>query len=258
MEAESTKVIKIFYCYARKDKTLRDELEKHLGALKRSGQITTWFDREILPGKEWAQEIDTRLNTADLVLLLVSPDFIHSDYCYSKEMLRALERREAGETHVIPIILRPVDCEGTPICKLQMLPTDGKPVTKWKTRDDAFRDISGEIRKVIATLQKTVTQWVIEGNDHFSAKSYQEALTAYEHAIRLRPNEAMLYGNKSLILRYLKRYEEALAAAEYAISLDPNSALADHNKGWALRLLRRYQEAQEAFSKAEELGYDRR
>jgi len=84
--------IKLFYCYAREDKALRDELEKHLSWLKRRYQLKNWHDREIVPGEEWEQSIDTHLNTAHLILLLISPDFMASDYCYGKEMQRALNR----------------------------------------------------------------------------------------------------------------------------------------------------------------------
>jgi hypothetical protein len=153
-EVEQTQVIKIFYCYAREDKALRDELDKHLGALKRLGQITTWYDRKILPGVEWKREIDTHLNTSDIVLLLVSSHFISSDYCYGIEMRQALERHTAGEAHVIPIILRPVDWKETPIGDLQVLPTDGKPITRWRNRDEAFHSVTQGIRDVIEMLQK--------------------------------------------------------------------------------------------------------
>src|SRR5438874_295420 len=94
--------IKLFYCYAHEDKTLRNELEIHLSWLKRRYQLTNWHDREILPGEEWEQAIDKNLNTAHLILLLVSPDFMASDYCYGKEMQRALERYKEGTCSVIP------------------------------------------------------------------------------------------------------------------------------------------------------------
>src|SRR5437660_11111355 len=111
MIAELPKVIKLFYCCAREDIALRNELEKHLGPLRRQGQITSWYDQNISVGKEWKREIDANLNTADIILLLISPDFMHSDYCYSIEMKRALERHENREARVIPIILRHVDWE---------------------------------------------------------------------------------------------------------------------------------------------------
>lgn len=97
-------------------------------------------------------KVDEHLNTSQIILLLISPDFIASDYCYDKEMNRALERHEVGEARVIPVILRPVDWTKAPFSKLKALPTDGKAVTKWANRDSAFLDIAQGIRKVIEEL----------------------------------------------------------------------------------------------------------
>ena len=144
-----TRTIKVFYSYARADDKLRNELEKHLSLLKRQGEISAWHDREIGAGQEWAKEIDAHLNSADLILLLVSPDFMASDYCYDVELKRALERHESGEARVIPIILRPVDWQGTPFGKLKPLPTNGIPISRWPDRDEAFCDVVRGIRKSI-------------------------------------------------------------------------------------------------------------
>lgn len=146
--------IKIFCCYAHKDGVLQDQLVKHLEPLRRTGQVTTWYDRELLPGMEWKQEIDRHLNTSDIVLLLVSPNFMSSDYCYSIEMQKALERHERGEARVIPVILRPVNWKETPIWKLQALPTDGKPIVGWRDRDEAFQDVLKGVIAVVSSLQK--------------------------------------------------------------------------------------------------------
>ncbi len=89
-----------------------------------------------------------------IILLLVSQDFLASDYCYEKEMKRALERHEAGEARVIPIILRPTHLEVTPFSKLQALPTEAKPITLWPDRDEAFVDVVRGIQKVIDRLTK--------------------------------------------------------------------------------------------------------
>jgi hypothetical protein len=152
MEAEPTRAIKIFYCYARKDKVLRDELDKHLEVPRRLGQVTVWYDREIQPGTDWRSEIDRHLNTSDIILLLVSPNFMHSDYCYGVEMHRALERHRAGEARVIPIILRPVGWKETPIGNLQALPLNGKPITRWPDRDEALQDVVRGIGEVVRVL----------------------------------------------------------------------------------------------------------
>jgi hypothetical protein len=145
--------IKIFFCYAREDDVLRQGLEKQLRALKRQGIIDIWYDREINAGTEWKKEIDKHLNSAQIILLLVSPDFMDSDYCYSIEMKRAMERHERGEARVIPIILRPVYWQAALFSKLQVLPTDGKPLTdrNWHTLDEAFFNVAEGIRAAIDT-----------------------------------------------------------------------------------------------------------
>ncbi|MBI1897660.1 MAG: toll/interleukin-1 receptor domain-containing protein, partial [Acidobacteria bacterium] len=119
--------VSVFLSYAHRDERLREELDKHLSPLRRSSLIDTWHDRRITPGTDLDTEIDRRLASADLVLLLISPDFINSDYCYRREMRTALQRHARGQTRVIPIILRPVDWRRTPIGRLLATPRDAKP-----------------------------------------------------------------------------------------------------------------------------------
>ena len=147
-----TAPVDVFYSYAREDEELRDELKKHLTLLKRQGLINDWHDRLIEAGGNWEQEISAHLNTAQIILLLISANFIASDYCYGVEMERALERHNNGEARVIPIILRPVDLEGSPFRSLQALPKDAKPVTKWDDRHEAFENIAQGIREVISNF----------------------------------------------------------------------------------------------------------
>jgi TIR domain len=146
--------VKIFFCYAREDEELLNKLKSHLRPLQREGLIDVWYDREISAGTEWEQEIKQHLNNAQIILLLVSPDFMNSDYCYSVEMKRALERHNRKEAKVIPIILRPVYWHGEPLGKLQALPTDGKPVRSpyWHDLDSAFYNVVMGIRKVVKVL----------------------------------------------------------------------------------------------------------
>ncbi|HMR68126.1 MAG TPA: TIR domain-containing protein, partial [Anaerolineae bacterium] len=144
--------IKLFFSYAHEDEELRDELAKHLRILERQGIISAWYDRDITAGMEWANAIDDNLNTADIILLLVSPDFIASDYCYDQEMKRAMERHEAGEAIVIPVILRKTNWTSAPFSKLQALPKNAKPVKSWTDQDEAFTFISEQIQKVAQML----------------------------------------------------------------------------------------------------------
>ncbi|MFL5697142.1 MAG: TIR domain-containing protein [Ktedonobacteraceae bacterium] len=152
LTAKPTKALELFYSYAHNDEKWRKKLETHLSTLQRQKFITGWHDRNISAGTEWATEIDTHLNTAHIILLLISPDFISSEYCYSVEMMRAMERHKAGEAHVIPIILRPTDCKGTPFEQLQALPTNAKPVTRWPDRDEALLNVANGIRRAVEEL----------------------------------------------------------------------------------------------------------
>jgi tetratricopeptide (TPR) repeat protein len=141
--------IEVFYSYAHEDEPFRQELEKHLSLLKRQGVIAGWHDRHITAGAEWKGQIDQHLESAQIILLLISPDFMASDYCYDVEMTRALERHEQREARVIPVLLRYADWESAPFGKLQYLPRNRKPVKSWADQDEAFREIAKEIREVI-------------------------------------------------------------------------------------------------------------
>jgi hypothetical protein len=144
--------LSLFYSYSSRDGALRDELETALSLLRRQQVISGWHDRRVVAGTEWERQIDQHLEAADIILLLVSPDFIASDYCYDLEMTRALERHEAGTARVIPIILRPCDWKTALFGKLQALPRDGKPVTTWGNRDEAFADVARGLREAVRGL----------------------------------------------------------------------------------------------------------
>ena len=133
--------------YSHADEDLRNELEKHLAALKRQGAITTWHDRRIAPGDELHGQISDQLDRADIILLLVSADFIASDYCYDVEMSRALERHHRDEASVIPVILRPCDWKQTPFGGLMAVPKDGKPVVEHSNLDHGFLEVAQAVRR---------------------------------------------------------------------------------------------------------------
>jgi len=147
----------VFASYSHGDEALHDELAKHLKPLEREGVIRPWHDRKISAGRELWTAIDNVLENADIILLLISPDFVASDYCWSREMKRAMERHESGEARVIPVILRPVDWHKTPFGKLLALPTDGKPVVSWDSNDDGLLDIAKGIRRVAEELRAEET-----------------------------------------------------------------------------------------------------
>jgi hypothetical protein len=141
--------LRVFVSYSRRDKEFLKELEIHLAPLRRQKLISVWTDQQIDAGTEWRGAIEEKFEAADLALLLVSPDFIASDFCYEDEMTQALERHVRGTTRVIPILVRPVDLQGTPIARLQALPRDNQPVTTWPNRDEAWLDIVQGIRSAV-------------------------------------------------------------------------------------------------------------
>ncbi|MEO7329746.1 MAG: TIR domain-containing protein, partial [Minicystis sp.] len=145
--------LRVFCSHAQADEPLLEELRKHLAPLRRAGLIEVWDDRLVTPGSDSKEQIDLRLDQADLILLLISPDFTASDYCYGVEAGRALARHARGEALVIPILLHPVDIDLLPIALLRPLPRDLRPVTLWPVRDEAWLDVERGIRRAVEMLR---------------------------------------------------------------------------------------------------------
>jgi internalin A len=156
---EEERHVPLLFCsYSHKDEALRNELETHLKLLQRQGLVETWHDRKIEAGEDWRQKIDEKMERADLILFLVSSDFIASDYCYEREMARALERHDAGEARVIPVIVRDVNWARAPFARLQALPAGGLPVTRWPDRDSAWRGVAEGIERVVLEARKKLQE----------------------------------------------------------------------------------------------------
>lgn len=151
-EVTIKKKIKLFFSYSHKDEELRDELEKHLVMLKRQGIISTWYDRKIDAGSILDKEIDDNLKDSNIILLLISVDFIASDYCYNNEMTEALKMHENKKAVVVPVILRSCDWTSAPFSNLLALPTDGKSITTWSDKDLAFLNVAKGIKNIITKL----------------------------------------------------------------------------------------------------------
>lgn len=166
--------ISIFISYSHRDDKLRQELDTHLSSLRRPGLISVWHDRRIVPGEEWEREIAENLEAADIILLLISSDFIASDYCYKVEMERAVERHDAGEAVVIPVILRSCVWQGAPFGKIQGLPLGVKPVASAANRDEAFTEVVTGIQRAVEKLR------------------LRRAGSAAASGNRLRPNRRLL------------------------------------------------------------------
>ncbi len=140
---------KLFLSYSHQDEELKNKLATHLAPLRRSGKIAVWQDRQILPGTEWDAAIKAELAEADIILLLVSPDFIASDYIWMHEIAGAMERHERREAVVVPIIVRPCDWHDMPFAKVQALPRNAKPVTQYANQDEAWLEIVQGIKRVV-------------------------------------------------------------------------------------------------------------
>ena len=145
--------MRAFISYSHKDTAAVERLHTHLALLLREGRIDAWFDRMIMPGGQIDVEITRELEECDLFMILVSPDFLASDYCVNREMRRALERHNAGEAHVVPIIIRPCDWMSSPLGQLKALPCDGKPISEWSNDDSAYLDVVNGLRLILDANQ---------------------------------------------------------------------------------------------------------
>jgi CheY-like chemotaxis protein len=159
MSAETEVPVSLFYSYAHKDEDLRVELCGHLKILERRRLLSQWHDRQIQAGEDWDRRICDELQMADLVLLLVSTDFINSDYIYGKELTVAMQRHAAGMATVVPVLIRAVnieaeDADAFPFMKLQGLPTDLRPVTSWPNRDEAWTNVAKGLRATVKAIHE--------------------------------------------------------------------------------------------------------
>lgn len=144
--------MKVFVSYSHVDKDLKDRLVKHLRPLEHENLVEVWVDHQIKAGDDWDREIAKKLSTADIVLTLVSIDFINSKYCYDIELEKALEREAEGESTVIPVILRSCLWTKSPLGRLKALPTDGKAVMTWADIDEALTLVASGIRDAAVDL----------------------------------------------------------------------------------------------------------
>lgn len=150
---DKEKPLRVFYSYSHEDEGFRLQLEKHLSVFRRRGFIEDWHDRQLIAGEYFDKRIAIEIDKADIILLLISANFIASDYCYENEMIRALERHESGEARVVPIIVRAVEWHETPIGGLLALPKDGKPVKSWQDEDEAWADVAQGLRDLIEDIR---------------------------------------------------------------------------------------------------------
>ncbi|WP_082829669.1 toll/interleukin-1 receptor domain-containing protein [Ectothiorhodospira sp. BSL-9] len=156
---------KLFFSYSHKDEEMRNELETHLALLRRQGAISSWHDRRITAGSDFGQVISNELENSQIILLLVSAHFLASDYCYEKEMARAIEQHENGSSIVIPVIVHPCDWHSAPFGNLRATPTDGKAISMFANPHEAFSIVAKDVRNAAEAVQEPAS---IQNNGAFS------------------------------------------------------------------------------------------
>jgi Tfp pilus assembly protein PilF len=247
--------VKIFYSYAHKDKSWLEKLEKQL---KGSRSVSFWDDRDIIPGANWSDEIDENLNKADIILLLITPDFKDSRFCTTIEVPRALERKRNGEAEVIPILVSSTHWDNPPYKNLQMVPCDitgvNTPIDLWKNTNEACAKAAAEIYRTINNIiirWEELERFVDDGDRSTSIGKYQEAYNAYKRALGLSPRDTLLYEKLGKVcMRLPKKYTEALEVYEKALNIDDSNVRFWRGKSEALLALGRAIEAKNALSEA--------
>jgi hypothetical protein len=214
---------RVFCSNSREDQQFLEDLKKHLMSLQREGLITIQADIDISSGKEWKHEITHHLETADIILLLISPDFIASDYCFTEEMQQAIARHEQGTARVVPIVVRPTDWQSSPVGKLRALPQDTIPVSISQNRDTAFLSITEGLRIVIQELsicanQEKETSWLQMEKKIQHIVTIKEGITCIIVVIRANTISTLLWTLEKHILAttYTITYTIPLRRMEYA------------------------------------------
>ena len=245
-----TDPVEVFISYAQEDESLCEELEKHLKTLQRQNAIASWHNRKIVAGMELKNEIDQHLNRASIILLLLSPDFIASDYHWTVEVTRALERNASGKARVIPVLLRHVDWDTPPINEFSPLPRNRQPVksSHWSDQDAAFLEIAKGIREEVTRLtanpryiveeqaaqeaekrEKQVTILINKADKLCKQSKLEEAVVSYREALQYNPKNVLVYSKLGLVLKAQRKMNEAITAYRQVIKLDPNSAYGYNN-----------------------------
>jgi len=234
------KGIEIFFSYASQDEELLEGLRKQLRVWEREGLISTWHARNINAGTERQQEINRHLNGAQIILLLISPDFMASDYHHGIEVKQAMSRQLSGDARIIPIILRPVVWEEAPFGRLQPLPKNRKAITLWPDKDEAFQHIAQQIKIIAENL--LVKQYLKEAEEYFGKGDYDQAIEEYTEVLNLRSTASAYQGLGRTLFR-LQRYEDALSAYNQALDIDNHVPALLQEKGDILLELGQYEEA---------------
>ena len=212
---------RVFYSYSHEDRELRKDLSRCLAPLVQRNKIVEWYDRDIEPGADWAHEISERMDSADLILLLLSQSYLASEYCFGIEADKALARLKRGEAKVVPILLKPCLWDESRFSDLQFLPRDTKPITSCAAPDDAFLEVAREIRDLVSGPPPAPPQAISES----------ERAKQFDSSLRLVRSQVLAYAGLYERIRQrmrasdnrTKRMEEifqkmrALATASYPL-----------------------------------------
>ncbi|MBD2124884.1 tetratricopeptide repeat protein [Microcoleus sp. ZQ-A2] len=260
--------VEVFISFHEADEELLQDLERHLAALQRQKIITCWHPRRIVAGDERNAEIDNHLNQAGIILLLMSPHFLDSEYHWTVEVTRALERNESGKARTILVLLRFTDWEIKPIDRLPLLPRNRIPIKKWEDRDEAFVEVVRGIREELQSLainqanyvvpepmvdeklQYQITKLINEGDRLYEQDSLKEAASKYTAALSLDSSNVLSHHNLGVVLAEQKNLEEAILEFEEVIKLNPNDGDAYYNLGNIFKDKGELEEAVKKYKKA--------
>lgn len=236
--------LRLFFSYAHEDKNFRDELQVHLSGLQKRGIISDWYDGGITAGSKWSEEISRNLEAAQIILLLISPDFIASKYCFDYEMKRALEKHEAGESRVIPVLIRDVDdWRSFAFAELQVVPEGAKPVEKWALKNDAWVDVVRNIR--LACQEMLKIRQASEASEVKRTKSVKltgEGVVLRGNSVRLVNASAEIVGQLERIREISMDVQSGTAAGVPASHLTEDRREARRNIDEALHVMNRVAE----------------
>lgn len=286
---------KVFVSFASEDENLKNKLEKQINSLKRKGLVIIQDRCSIQAGTEIDVQVEKYINESHIILLLISPDFLHSDQCYS-ELEKAIERHQEGIARALPIILRAVEWESTPLRNLKIFPTDARPITQWSDQDEAFLDVIKGIREVVEELtkqeyRKEEEQFISKislykketetnSDDHIAWRnlalvweelgglqkanflekeamsSYEQASTAYKKLTELQPQSYIALSKQGSVLEKLDQPEDAAASYEKALDLKPNDYILLSKNGSVQEKLERHDKAIISYDKILELKQD--
>ncbi|MEK7408894.1 MAG: toll/interleukin-1 receptor domain-containing protein, partial [Acidobacteriota bacterium] len=149
-------MIKVFCSYSHRDRNLKEALEAHFASLRLAGRISDfWSDDEITAGTEFDPLIRRELEAAHIILLLLSADYFNSHYCWNIEAQAAMELHDGAKARVVPVLLRHVNWQVTPIKKYSVLPKNLTPATAWQDQDAVFRHVVEEVDRVVEEVLTT-------------------------------------------------------------------------------------------------------